>query len=93
MEPSLKALQLLRPRTTFVDCINPQPAFIFRTAPDFGVTTRAASRFDAKMVTAIADVFQLEPSAELADCMYLPLRLGCYGMMASEKNQVHSRTI
>lgn len=101
MEPPLEALRLLRPRTAMqllMNCINPQPAFLLRTAPDLGVTTRAASKFDAKMVTAIADVFQLEASADLADRMYLPLRMGGFGItrhngMASEKNQIHSRTI
>ena len=76
MEPPLEALRLLRPRTAvqlLLHCINPQPAFLLKTAPDPSVTTRAAMRFDAKMVTAIAEVFQLEATAELADRMYLPM--------------------
>ena len=101
MEPPLEALRLLRPRTAMqilLKCINPQPAFLLKTAPDPRVTHNAASRFDAKMLIAIAEVFQLPVSTEFADRVYLPLRMGGFGVirhhgMASEKNQIHSRTI
>ena len=101
MEPPLEALHLLRPRTAIqllLKCVNPQSAFLLKTALDPGVTTHAASKFGAKMITAVADVFQLEASPELADRLYLPLRMGGFGLtrhhgMASEKNQIHSRIL
>ena len=101
MEPPLEALKLLRPRTAvqlLMHCIKPRPAFLFRTAPDPGVTHRAAKSFDKGMVQAIADVFRLEPTEELASRVYLPLRMGGFGFtrhhgMASEKNQIHSRIV
>lgn len=50
------------------------------------------------MMAAVGDVFQLEASPELADRVFLPLRMGGFGLMRhhgmiSEKNQIHSRTL
>ena len=101
MEPPLAALKLLRPRTAvqlLLGCINSRPAFLLRTAADIDIVSAAASAFDSKMVQAVADVFHLEVTSEFRDRLYLPLRMGGFGLtrhygMATEKNQLLSRTI
>ena len=100
MEPPAEALKLLRPRTALqllLSCISPRPSFLFRTAPDPTVTHKAAREFDASMVSAVAAVFKLEVTPGLAERVHLPLRMGGFGLtrhhgMASEKNQILSRT-
>lgn len=100
MEPPVAALQLLKPRTAvqlLVHCINPKPAFLLRTASNMDVIQRAAAQFDDSMIAAIAAVFRLPVSTELASRVFLPLRFGGFGLtrhygMATEKNQILSRT-
>jgi hypothetical protein len=100
MEPPAAALQLLKPRTAvqlLAHCINPKPAFLLRTATNMEVIQRAAAQFDDSMVAAIAAVFRLPITVELANRVFLPLRFGGFGLtrhygMATEKNQILSRT-
>ena len=49
------------------------------------------------MITAVAAIFKLEVSPDLAERVHLPLRMGGFSLtrhhgMASEKNQILSRT-
>jgi Reverse transcriptase (RNA-dependent DNA polymerase) len=100
MMPPAAALNLLRPRTALqllTACYDPRPAFLFRTAPDPGVTDRAAKDFDESMASAVARIFQVEVTTELKTRLYLPPHMGGLGLtrhdgMASEKNQILSRT-
>ena len=101
MEAPLAALKLMRPRTAIqllLSCINSRPAFLLRTASSIDIVRVAAERFDTKMVQAVADVFHLEVTNDLKDRLYLPLRMGGFGLtrhygMATEKNQLLSRTL
>ena len=75
MEPPAAALQPLKPRAAIqllVHCIVPKPAFLLQTANHMEVIQRAAAHLDGSMVAAIAAVFRLPISVELANRVFVP---------------------